>query len=688
VNDVCRKAIELELGDSVDGDTEIASSSSDVDLCGSILSNGPGLFYKLVGSGDDVLLKVDSNFYIQISLFSGGSCSALSCVDGTTGVAPTFTSSQIAWKTVAGQSYFVFVNGFDSQKGQFTLWVENMSEDPSTTRANSVAVNDNCKQAIELDIGDSVSGDTEIASSSDMDLCGSVSSNGPGLFYMLVGSGNDALVNVNSNFYVQISVFSGDSCDALSCVDGTTGLAPTFTSSQLVWKTVAGQYYFIFVNGFDSQTGKFTLLVDTSSSRTMLNSEIASLISTKQGPLDSDSGKNTSAILSIYAPKNESDYTVGFVEESNVNSTSFLSENEAVDNSQCQGSERLVFAELVMGTTNGAFSSDTDAPLCGSPLENSTVWYRIRARSSPRIEARLFSTFDARLTLFKGDACGNLECVDQLSGSSYLFHEWNAVQDQRYYIAVDGNGSEGGAFRLTVLERPVVPFHATTLVESENKAAFEDNPTLDPTTELSYSEIASLAPSQATSTVASEDVAAEVLDPAKESNLSEVPPSSLVPSQEALAVELEFATLIPAFEEESTMNPTTESKLSDVPSSSLVPSEDALAVEMEFATLIPDFEDDSFFDLTAEPSFSEYHHRWCHLKKHRQLSPKMQLRPIFHCSKKSRQWIPQQTPASMKYQRITTVLTQHDFCLANHFPGQHYLLRWMEPIIFQLVDSL
>ena len=104
----------LELGDTLQGDTQFARSTDDSEfvVCGNSLGgeySAPGIWYKVEGEGFPVQAAVFADFDVQLTVFSGASCDALVCVDGTEG-----TCHYIA---LVGFSYLVFADEHNTTFG-------------------------------------------------------------------------------------------------------------------------------------------------------------------------------------------------------------------------------------------------------------------------------------------------------------------------------------------------------------------------------------------------------------------------------------------------------------------------------------------------------------------------------------------------------------------------------------------
>ena len=85
----------------------------------------------------------------------------------------------------------------------------------------------------------------------------------PTLWYSIVGSGAYIQVSLFADFDTQVSIYLGESCEILTCVDSnddSTIPGPRSTLSALLEDGVP---YFILVHGHDNAAGEFTMVIDT-----------------------------------------------------------------------------------------------------------------------------------------------------------------------------------------------------------------------------------------------------------------------------------------------------------------------------------------------------------------------------------------------------------------------------------------
>ncbi len=346
-NDDCVDALPIACGGVVQGSTTLALPDA-VPGCGTGIE-APGIWYTFTGiQGSATLSTCNSADYdTRLNVYSG-SCGALVCVGGNddTPYCPDYTS-ELTVPTDAGTTYFVLVQGYDGETGDFTLslscnscappqdlvvspgdtqaivyWTTTNSNgtfavehgpagfapgtgtlltgtlgingppatvsglSPSTaydlyvtedcgngdispsvgpyafsTLADPVAPNAFCNQAVAINCGDTLAGNTTEGLYAPMPTCGSAGVSAPGLWYILIGTGEDATLFTcdQAAFDTRISVFEG-ACANPVCVAGNDDAVdcPGNTSS-LSFFAENGVEYLVLVHGYDGATGSFLL---------------------------------------------------------------------------------------------------------------------------------------------------------------------------------------------------------------------------------------------------------------------------------------------------------------------------------------------------------------------------------------------------------------------------------------------
>jgi|APTNR8051073442_1049403.scaffolds.fasta_scaffold00229_53 hypothetical protein len=251
-NDLCDNAVTVTCGQTVTGNT----NNSTIDTPPACGLNFPryGVWYRFVGTGQTVTLSTcnaTTNYDSQIGVFSG-SCSALTCVAGNDNDAACAAGSRkstVTFNSTAGTTYYIWVTGAVSARGNFSL---------SISCSGSVGVaNDACASAISMNCNSTVTGSTTGATADAVGTCTTALGTAPGVWYTFTGNGGSVTASLcGSSYDTKIGVFSG-SCGALTCVAGNDDFCSL--QSQVTFQSTAGTTYYVLVTGFSTASGNFTL---------------------------------------------------------------------------------------------------------------------------------------------------------------------------------------------------------------------------------------------------------------------------------------------------------------------------------------------------------------------------------------------------------------------------------------------
>ncbi|MEZ4874702.1 MAG: HYR domain-containing protein [Flavobacteriaceae bacterium] len=257
-NDLCANAQPMNCGDTVAGDTTMATFDG-VGTC-TTSNTAPGVWYSFTAIGPSATLSTcnQAAYDTKISVFSG-SCGTLVCVGGNDdGPGCSGFTSQVTVPTTPGTTYLVLVHGFASAVGTFNL---------TLTCAPPAVPNDFCTGAISMNCGDTVTGDTTSSTIDNVGFCGT-SNTAPGVWYSFAGFDGQATLSTcnQAGYDTKISVFSG-SCGSLVCEGGNDdGPGCSGFTSLLDVCVSAGETYYVLVHGFGSATGTFDLTLTCSPS--------------------------------------------------------------------------------------------------------------------------------------------------------------------------------------------------------------------------------------------------------------------------------------------------------------------------------------------------------------------------------------------------------------------------------------
>jgi hypothetical protein len=180
---------------------------------------------------------------IFISVFEG-SCTSLICVDST---AHREGAMSVSWDSSSDLLYYIFVHSPKGLTRSFELKLEQFKR----------PFNDDCDASLPelVPSNELVRGSTEGATvDADLGNCHDQPS-GPGVWYRVVGTGHFMnLIQNNTYNETRISVFSGNNCNDITCLDGFH-----FDGQHrgpVSWTTVQGENYFVHVQSLTGEAGE------------------------------------------------------------------------------------------------------------------------------------------------------------------------------------------------------------------------------------------------------------------------------------------------------------------------------------------------------------------------------------------------------------------------------------------------
>lgn len=134
-NDTCDNAEEVSLEEqsigfgrtgwvaNLEGSTIAATPDTEDSICGA--SNAPGVWYAIAGTGGTITAQTCGSTYdTRLSLFGGGAdgdCGNLSCVSSNDDFCNL--QSQVSWPSSAEVTYYIYVHGWNTSSGSYTLRV-------------------------------------------------------------------------------------------------------------------------------------------------------------------------------------------------------------------------------------------------------------------------------------------------------------------------------------------------------------------------------------------------------------------------------------------------------------------------------------------------------------------------------------------------------------------------------------
>ena len=243
-NDVCTGALPLTCGATVTGTTVGATPDGNPGGCLGA-NNAPGLWYSFIGTGENVQFSLcGSAFDTQIAALVGA-CGGLTCLAGNDDFCGG--QSQVMIPTSAGVTYYIYVTGFGTAAGNFTLSVTCLVPLP----------NDPCASAETITCGQTIASTTAGAIADPVTAGCYVNNTSPGVWYKFMGTGAPVTASLcGSSFNTQLSAFTG-SCASLVCASYNDDFCGS--QSQITINTVAGNMYYLYVFGNAGASGAFTL---------------------------------------------------------------------------------------------------------------------------------------------------------------------------------------------------------------------------------------------------------------------------------------------------------------------------------------------------------------------------------------------------------------------------------------------
>ena len=414
LNDDCDNAVTAFIDVVIEGTTAGARPETKPNdaPCG---IESAGVWYKVTGTGRSLRATTclpGTNHATQIHVFSG-SCESLSCISVEANnyiacsnpLATSTYSATVNWYAEKDNEYFVLVGSRDGSIGNFELEITPF--DPVS--------NDQCSDATSLSLDSQISGSTTDATVDfpyESEHCG-LSLDTVGVWYLLEGTGNGmSFTTCTGNDYNSaVSIFTGSDCNNLKCLTGVATRDPScdYAGVTAAWMSEINETYYVYVHGIAQNSyGTFEGIAK--------------------------------------------DFLV-------VEANEFCPQAKLVTED-----EHLIQAS----TKNATHSAPTNT--CGVDAVNPGLWYTFNGTGNTTYEISACArddtdAFDASVSLFSGDSCGQLKCVsgytftDQLCSStdgeesgisSRLLQNLStslpsisldSEEDMTYYIFVHGQDS-------------------------------------------------------------------------------------------------------------------------------------------------------------------------------------------------------------------------------------------------------
>jgi hypothetical protein len=290
-NDVCSDAIAvLSDGGSTSGSISFAETDN-VDRCGDVTTNGPGVWYYVLGTGGEMMAHTCLNtaFDSKITIFKGP-CSKPLCLESNEDFCRT--QSAVSWESVYGQAYRILVHGDPGSvgNGSFELTIISRYNDECSTSIGPLAV-------FTLAVGPPIIGDNLGANANEEISCDGQLNSSPSVFYHVRGTGGNITASIceGTDFNARISILLG-ACDNLECIAQSDE-----DGCGLTWDSLAFQDYYVMIHGETiDDVGTFGLRLTTTEAPA--NDECPKAL----GPLQSDGtiiqGSTAGAVVDSTVP--------------------------------------------------------------------------------------------------------------------------------------------------------------------------------------------------------------------------------------------------------------------------------------------------------------------------------------------------------------------------------------------------
>jgi len=404
-NDQCSGAIPIACGQSINGSTLLATMTGDpTGTCGTSIT-APGVWYTFVGTGNVVTADLCTNgsYDSKLHVFTGSCGGTYNCVTGNDDAFCGYQgiwSSRVTFCSTLGVTYYIFVSGYASNVGNFTLTI-------SCGGSCSPPSNDLCSGAIPVVCGGSYTGTTTYATyAGDYGNPGQVFCltptwpNSPGIWYVYHSSTSTTITATTCGGpYMDdmITVYSGSCSGGFTCVTGRDDFCGLL--SQVTFTTVPCTDYYIIVNGWANITGTFTLQI-------------------------------TGTGCSPGTPTND-----------------LCASAQAIPSCGTTG---------LLGTTVNATTTGDPTVACGVPISASGVWYVFTPADSLYLQASLCNStacglYNNQVNIYSGPSCASLTCIGGNAGfcsPNSQINWFTGAPGLNYYVFVQGVGGTQGPFTL------------------------------------------------------------------------------------------------------------------------------------------------------------------------------------------------------------------------------------------------
>ena len=214
----------------------------------------PVATYTLVDDCDN-----GEQFFIDVDITDVGSASSLDITDNQGSPAQTVSTTGVVTMGPYANGTDVTVSVTNNDDGNCVI------SSPNINLPACPPDNDLCVDAFTIACGETDSGNTTFATSDDAPggFCGT-GGGSQGVWYTFAGTGDIVTASLcGSNYDTKIQVYSGD-CNNLTCIVGNDDnfAACGGLQSEVEFISDASTTYYIYVFGFGSSVGDYTLSID------------------------------------------------------------------------------------------------------------------------------------------------------------------------------------------------------------------------------------------------------------------------------------------------------------------------------------------------------------------------------------------------------------------------------------------
>jgi hypothetical protein len=394
--DTCDNAISISSPTIVTGSTVSATAdNTNLEACGDLTAIGASaVWYSFRGSGKPLSLNTcfGSGFDTQISVFSGDSCSSVTCVGGNDQRTNCGTDgSHFTFFADNAVQYYLLVHGLRRANGVFTLAIDELVDNSQCS--NAVSIKDSNPTGELVFFGTTKFSTTNVSPVE----CFDAPVDSPGVWYSFLAETSRFVQARLDDIKGRVTVYTG-SCNELQCVASDS-------KGMTMWTAISGVEYKLIVHGEGKDASDFSLTI------------------LPGGLLRPDAEiTNNQCELSFSLP------TPSFRNHVMVNGTS----------------ERGMVTEIATGC--GRLFDAGASP---------AMWYSV-VGNGKGLRVSTCDTNDdfiAQVAVYRG-SCDNLACIgggDQNCGEQSAV-AWIGEEGEEYYILVQGLEGRVGDFNLTVEE--------------------------------------------------------------------------------------------------------------------------------------------------------------------------------------------------------------------------------------------